>query len=698
MKNSFPKQNAATQHFTLGAPRSFALSISGQRVFFLRSGAGNDVVNCLWMIDLATDGKEQLIANPRSLQARHGNIPLAEKRRRERLRELGGGIVSFSIDNAGATAAFVLAGDLYVVQPGSPPFALKQGQGAYDPHISPDGRFVAYVAAGDLFVIKTQANAQPKRLAHHKNPDVTWGQADFIASEEIHRSRGYWWSPDSTAIIASKVDNTPVQNVFIANPANPTAVADSIRYPFAGTPNAITELAIINVANGKHTTVTWDAVAYPYVVHVDWGKRLVVTVQSRSQKQVNILQVNVKNGATRTVYAITDQKWIELIAGSPQQTANGHIVHTLDGTYRNLAINNRAAGPSHLHVAAITGSFTDGTVVFAAYDTPRNVHAWMYSPDGTAKQITKGEGLYYPLARGNTCVIRAHSLHSPDVGVHIYQKNHGALHKVASVASHAAAPVVTPRPVFYTSKKQSIQTALLLPSHYDGKSKLPVLMDPYGGPGLNTVVAAQAAYREAQWLADQGFAVIIADGRGTPGRDVAWEKAIAGDLVNAALQDQIEALHSLAAHDNRLDVSRVAIRGWSFGGYLAAYAVVRHPEIFCAAIAGAPVTEWRMYDTHYTERYLGDPATNQAAYDACSLLQEAHKLERPLLLIHGFADDNVLVANTLQFSATLTTHGRPHQVLPLSNTTHMPSQPQVAEHLMTLQLDFLRRYLPAGSS
>ncbi len=191
--------------------------------------------------------------------------------------------------------------------------------------------------------------------------------------------------------------------------------------------------------------------------------------------------------------------------------------------------------------------------------------------------------------------------------------------------------------------------------------------------------------------------MVVADGRGTPGRGPQWDRAVAGDLAGPVLEDQVEALAAAAARCADLDTGRVGIRGWSFGGYLAALAVLRRPDTFHAAVAGAPVTEWRLYDTHYTERYLGHPAENAAGYDHCSLLGDAAGLQRPLLIIHGLADDNVVAAHTLRLSAALLAGGRPHSVLPLSGVTHMTPQEEVAENLLLLQVDFLRNALGVAS-
>ena len=237
-------------------------------------------------------------------------------------------------------------------------------------------------------------------------------------------------------------------------------------------------------------------------------------------------------------------------------------------------------------------------------------------------------------------------------------------------------------------------TAVLLPHDHDG-SPLPVLLDPYGGPHAQRVVRSHNAFCTSQWFADQGFAVVVIDGRGTPGRGSGYERSVLNDLASGVLDDQVDGLHAAADRHPELDLDRVAIRGWSFGGYLAALAVLQRPDVFHAAIAGAPVTEWRLYDTHYTERYLGDPNEQPEIYDGSSLLPLADQLTRPLLLVHGLADDNVVAAHSLQLSSALLAAGKPHEVLPLVGVTHMTPQEIVAENLLLHQLDFLRRSLPS---
>ncbi len=268
---------------------------------------------------------------------------------------------------------------------------------------------------------------------------------------------------------------------------------------------------------------------------------------------------------------------------------------------------------------------------------------------------------------------------------------------MSSVRSHAARPELAFRVEPIELGRRRIPAALVLPSSHAGGS-LPVLLDPYGGPHAQRNVRRLDAFATSQWFAEQGFAVLIADPRGTPARGPAWEHAVAGDLGRVALEDQVEVLEAAGERFDFLDLDRVGIRGWSFGGYLAALAVLEQPERFHAAVAGAPVTDWRLYDTHYTERYLGHPDTYPEAYERSSLLGRAASLRRPLLLVHGLADDNVVAAHTLQLSRALLEAGRPHAVLPLSGVTHMTPQEAVAENLLRLQVDFLHRALEATAS
>lgn len=302
-------------------------------------------------------------------------------------------------------------------------------------------------------------------------------------------------------------------------------------------------------------------------------------------------------------------------------------------------------------------------------------------------QLTHTNGVVSVSGSTSCMVVRTSSLDTIGATFTV-QSQHGE-HTIASLAEK---PLVAPNVRITTVGPRNIPVAILMPRDSLSTS-LPVLFDPYGGPHAQRVVASNAAYLSAQWFADQGFVVVIADNVGTPGKGSEWERGVLHDLAQPVLNDQLEVLAALPTLEPRADTRRVGIRGWSFGGYLAALAVLRRSDLFHAAIAGAPVTDWRLYDTHYTERYLGHPTQNQSAYDATSLVKNASELHSPLLLIHGLADDNVVAAHTLQLSSALLEAGKPHEVLPLSGVTHMTPQEVVAENLLLHQLEFLRRHL-----
>ncbi|MFF3149020.1 S9 family peptidase, partial [Streptomyces sp. NPDC057927] len=319
------------------------------------------------------------------------------------------------------------------------------------------------------------------------------------------------------------------------------------------------------------------------------------------------------------------------------------------------------------------------------------VHVYRVNELGV-ERLSQEPGVHAAVRGGGVTVLVSSVPDRPGAQVQVLRDGKRA----ATVASYAESPGLSPRVTFTEGGARKISCALLMPTDYDGVTPLPVLMDPYGGPHGPRVLAAHNAHLTSQWFADQGFAVVVADGRGTPGRSPAWEKAVRDDFT-LALDDQIDALHGLAERFP-LDLSRVAIRGWSFGGWLAGLAVLRRPDVFHAGIAGAPVTDWRLYDTHYTERYLGDPATAAEAYAKSSLITDdglsaPAEPHRPLMIVHGLADDNVVVAHALRLSSALLAAGRPHEVLPLSGVTHMTPQEQVAENLLLLQVDFLKRAL-----
>ncbi len=657
---------------------------------FLRSAAGDDPVTALWVLDADT-GEERCVADPRVLLVDPSDeqLPEAERARRERTREGAGGITSYATDAAGRVVAAALGGRLFVGGLLSGGVRELDVPGpVVDPRPDPQAQHVAYVRGADLCVAELDGTS---RAIASGGGTVTWGSADFIAAEEIHRFRGYWWSPDGAQLLAARVDDAAVDRWTIADPAHPERTPATVAYPAAGTANAETTLWLHAVDESRAPIeVVWDRDALPYVAAVDWSAHgLIVQVQSRDQRRAAVLDVDVASGATTIAFDDRDDAWVELVPGSPRRTADGRLLVAADRDgARRLLLDGEPVTPDDLQVRALS-AVSDERIVFIAnpIDDATSRHVWMYA-DGECRALTTSEGVHDVAVGGTTTAITSASLDRPGAVVTV---THGA-GTATTIRSLAETPTIEPRVTMFNSGPRAVATAVLLPRHHDG-GPLPVLLDPYGGPHALRVQRTADAFVASQWFADQGFAVVVADGRGTPGRGSEWERAVLDDLAMPPLEDQIDALHGAAERHPELDLSRVAIRGWSFGGYLAGLAVLRRPDVFHAAIAGAPVTEWRLYDTHYTERYLGDPTTQPEVYDSSSLLPLADRLERPLLLVHGLADDNVVAAHTLQLSSALLAAGRPHEVLPLVGVSHMTPQEVVAENLLLHQLSFLRRAL-----
>jgi dipeptidyl-peptidase 4 len=727
MTDSFPRQQAKTQGFSLGAPRSFQISPDGSRVAFLRSQGGADPVTCLWVLDTGT-GRERLAADPATVGAASAAMTDQEKAIRERTRERAAGIVGFATDAALTVAAFTLAGRVYLAdltEPAGPqasprasPRAVPARAPALDPRPDPSGRRVAYVCDGALRVTELATGADTEIIGPDGQPGLAYGLAEFIAAEEMDRVRGYWWAPDGAALLVARVDNTPVRRWYITDPANPDRPPSEVAYPAAGTANADVSLLLAGL-DGSTSPLAWDHRAFPYLVAVNWDHDVpLVVVQSRDQGRMRLLSADPARAATAVLREDTDDRWLDIVPGTPARTSDGRIVWTADagGAKRLLVASPEELSggapapvtPPDLQVREILG--TDGeTVLFtASADEPTEIGVWTYGPGGLAC-LTPASGVHHGQRAGGTTVISHRSLAQDGVSVRVTRDGAADL-PIASLAERPSLP--TPRPDIFAASARGIRTALVLPSwHEAGSRKLPVLLDPYGGPHAQRVLAAQAAFLTSQWLADQGFAVVVADGRGTPGRGPEWDRAVWHDLADPVLEDQVEALNAAAGRCGDLDTSRVAIRGWSFGGYLAALAVLRRPQVFHAAIVGAPVTDQRFYDTHYTERYLGQPDDHPEVYDRCSPVKDAERLAararepgggeagdggvaaRPMMIIHGLADDNVVVAHTLRLSSALLAAGYPHTVLPLSGVTHLAAQEEVAENLLLLQVDFLRQAL-----
>ncbi len=692
---SFPHASARTQKFTHGAPRSLRLSPDGDRLLFIRSSSGDDPVGSLWSMDTVT-GAETLVADPRQLLgAGEEELSDEERARRERSRESGAGIVGFATDDAATVAAFALSSRLWVADLTASPPAVREITSAgpvVDPRPDPAGRLVAYAASGGLHVVGVDGEGH-RTVAAPDAPTVHWGVAEFVAAEEMNRFRGYWWSPDGATLLTARVDDAPVQRWHVADPAHPERPSTELAYPAAGTENADVTVHLLAVDGSGSVAVPWDRDAFPYLVDAHWsGPGALLHVMSRDQRDAAVLDVDPASGATSVRAEEHDDVWLDVVGGVPALLPDGRLVDTRDeDDRRRLTVDGVAVTPPDVQVTGVVSVGEHGVLV-SGTDDPVESHLWLVAPDLAVRRLTEPGGFHTGLLAGGTQVVASRRLDRPGSVVTVHRD--GA--EARAVATYAEKPPLTADVTLLTVGEHDLRVGLLLPRDHVAGTSLPVLLDPYGGPHHQEVIAVHDMWLEPQWWADQGFAVVVADGRGTGSRGRSWDRAVRDDIAAVTLEDQVTALHEVAAKEPDLDLGRVAVRGWSFGGYLAAMAVLRRPDVFHAAIAGAPVTDWALYDTFYSERYLGMPDEAPEVYERTSLLPDAPNLRRPLLLIHGLADDNVVAAHSLQLSSALLAAGRPHDMLPLSGVTHMTPQPVVAENLLLLQLDWLRRALPSG--
>ncbi len=681
MADTFPRQQARTRRFTLGLPRTFTVSDDGERILFLRAESGTEPTTALWSYDVGS-GRELVVADPAVLGDADQAPSSEERARRERMREQADGIVAYSADSSGDTVVFACGDGLWVADVEAATTRRLEVTGpVFDPRIDPTGRSVAWCCGRDLRVVSVDGTGE-RVVAGEDDADVTWGQAEFVAAEEMHRNRGHWWAPDGSGLLVSRADTGPVGTWWVSDPAWPDRPPVAQRYPAAGTADAEVGLWWLGL-DGTRTEIKWDRGRFPYLAEVEWhpaGPPLLV-VERRNHKACDVLEADIASGMTERRAGLTDPVWVSWPPGVPTRLDDGRLVWTAtrDDTVA-LEVDGTPVTPAGLQVRSVVSTAAD--IVFSASPDPTVVELWRWSGPGVERLI--GGGVVRAAAAGGATVVALAG--EADAGPRAVVIGRGT---TGTIASRAEVPVVTPSVVRLSVGPRQLRTGVVLPARHQVGDLWPVLMMPYGGPGAQVVMSDRRFWLEAQWRADQGFAVVAADGRGTPGRGPNWEREIYGDFATLVLADQVEALHGAAAAVEGLDLERVGICGWSFGGYLSALAVLRRPDVFHAAVAGAPVTDFRLYDTYYTERYLGHPDENPAAYDRSSLLDDAPNLTRPLMLVHGLVDDNVFVAHTLRLSQKLLASGRAHTLLPLTGMTHMASGEEVAEHLVSLQMAFL---------
>ena len=679
---------AETRNFTLGRPVSPKFSPDGATVFFLRASPRSPVLR-LYEFTVADGTERELLSPEQLLGGGDEQISAEEKARRERQRQSLKGFTSFALSKDGARLLVTLSGKLYLVNRVDLRFTELPEQNWIDPHFSPDGNFIAAVRDRELHLVNL-ASLAVTPVTTGATETISHGTSEFVAQEEMNRDHGFWWSSDSAFFLYQETDEAGVETRYIANALRPEEVPAKFAYPKAGSPNAVVRLGLISRSGGETTWVSWDAAKFPYVARVSWDNLHApptILVQNRAQTEQVLLAIDPTTGATRELFRETDAAWINLDyeAEVPLWTTDGKSFLWTTESRGSFQVELRDANGQFIReVTPVTLAYrglvgideaSQSVIVRGSHDS-REVQLWRFPLNGGAGQaLTHERGHHHAvLAKNSGRVAHTFDCFDGRYGVEVMTITGRSL---AQLRVTAEMPPRLPTTELTQAKSLPIfDAAITRPRAFQAGKKYPVIMQVYAGPTSKTVNAVIRGYLPDQWMADQGYIVVRVDGRGTPWKGRDWERVIKGNFIDIALNDQIAGLHALAAQYPELDLSRVGVTGWSFGGYFSAMAAIRRPDVFRAGVAGAPVTTWENYDTHYTERYLGTPQTNPEAYKVSNVTTYASELRRPLMLIHGITDDNVYFQHTMQLADALFMAGKPYDLLPMLGT-HMIADPVV---------------------
>jgi dipeptidyl-peptidase-4 len=695
------RQLAVTRNFMLGVPTQPLPTPDGKAVLFLRAHP-RDPDNALYELDVAT-GQARPLVTPDEVRGNAAEeLSPTERAERERMRVATRGFSRFQLSYDGKKVLIALSGKLYLVsRPDGKVTQLRTGDSpALNAVLAPDGKRVAYVHDRDLYLFDL-ATQKERRLTVSKDAAITHGLAEFVAMEELDRYAGFWWSGDSRSIAYQEADAHGVEQLHISDPAHPAAEPAATFYPRPGKANVKVKLGIVSVAGGATTWVAWDNVARPYLVDVAWPEHapLTVMVMTRDQKTLDIMTVD-QRGKTKLVSSEHDPRWLEVDGSAMAWLPDGKqlITRGINGDDDVLELRDadgklvRALTRPEDHYRKLV--HVDGkrrVAWFEAGPTPPEGHVYRVALDrGLPERVTMAGGEQRATFNDQNDDVWIEEAATVDTqasfGVHLVGPDGVDRVGVALPSVAEKSPMASKQELVQVGA-QKYWVAITRPRNFDPKKKYPVIDDVYGGPTANQVgVGVRAKHLDngqalmRQWLADHGYVVVAIDGRGTPRRGHAWAGYVAGDF-SRTVDDQAEALQALGKKYPEIDLSRVGVTGWSFGGYLSALAVLKRPDVFRVALAGAPVVDWRDYDSAYTERYLGLPEENKAGYERSSLVTYAANLTRPLTLAHGTNDDNVYFFHTLKLVNALFRAGRRFEVLPIEGLTHMVPDPVIREQL-----------------
>lgn len=690
-------------------PGQLKLSPDGRWLTSIRPRADDRERYDLWALDTRT-GAERVLVD--SLKLGSGAaLSEAEKMQRERQRISGSkGVVAYDWAPDSQSLLVPLDGALYrVAIDGSATRLDAVGAGPLNPSISPRGGFVSFVRDQNFYVLN-RATGKAQALTTDGSATLSWGLAEFVAQEEMDRQAGYWWSPDDRYIAVERVDESGVAIVTrAAIGAEGTTLIDQ-RYPRAGTDNAKVALYIFRAEGGTPVKVDLGANPDIYLTRVTWaadGKSLWVQRQSRDQKTIDVLNVDPITGAARptlheasTTWLHLNNSFIPLRDGSllwiSERDGYAHIYHIRDGVWQQITSgawmvrdivgvneatgtiyftgNKDGAPTQHVYAVAMAGGPVTRLSEAGAWWNSVVMDKATTRAIVTRSSYTQSPQTYLADAQGNRLRWIAENIVAGD---HPY---------APYLAAHVAATQGT-----LTAADGSVLHYKLLRPKDDGKPH-PALVQVYNGPGVGRQATAAWDGALHQYLVQHGWVIFSIDGRGTPDRGVAFERQIYHAMGSVEVADQLAGVKWLKAQPF-VDPKRVAVFGWSYGGYMTLKLLEAAPGTFAAGVSGAPVTKWELYDTHYTERYLGDPRAVPEVYAKSNALTDAEKISDPLLLIHGLADDNVVFEHSTALMAKLQKGERPFETMVYPGQTHAVGGPHISVHLWKTILNFLNRQL-----
>jgi dipeptidyl-peptidase-4 len=689
-------------------PRALQLSPDGSLVTLLKPRADEKERLDLWAIDSRTGAQRMLVDSKKTGSG--AELSEAEKMQRERDRSVAGstGITGYDWSPDGKSILVPVDGDLYLAKlDGSVTRLTDTPEGELNGVVSPKGRFVSFVRDGNLFV--QPIGGKELQVTQGASDTINWGVAEFVAQEEMDRRTGYWWSPDDARIAVARVDESPVGIVTRTAIGGEGTKVYQQRYPAAGTPNAIVDLYVMKSDGSDQVKVDLGTDKDIYLARVDWskdGKTLYVQRESRDQKRLDLLAVDPVSGTARIALSETAKSWINLSNnfrplkdGSflwwSEKTGHGHLYRIRGSRWTTLTSGD-------WDVRDVEGvDEAKGVVYFTGNrETPLEQQLYVAS-------LSKGEGVKPLLEKGwrndavmdgaatRIVVTRQNSdqpkqLYLADVGGKRLQwLSENSLTGDHPYAPYVASHVKTTFGTIKASDGSTLYTKIMTPPMEAGK-RYPVFMIHYGGPGGGRQVTNTWSGALNQYLVDRGWIVFSVDNRGTPDRGKAFEDQLYHAMGTVEVDDQLAGVNWLKAQ-SFVDPARIATYGWSYGGYMSLKLLEKAPGVFAAAIAGAPVTKWEYYDTHYTERYLGQPQDKPSAYPSSDAIAEATKISDPLLLIHGMSDDNVVFDNATAFMSTMQRGAVPFEMMAYPRQTHRVGGPGISVHLWHTIEDFLAR-------